>query len=70
MSTRRSHPCELGVHCDGQGTIQVYVVSPDIYCCIKCVAGEEHKTQKAVREDLKAGHPGIYRARRRPAEES
>ena len=68
MTTRQSDPCEFKTHCDGQGKIQVYVVAVDLYCCIKCAAGEERMTQKAVREDLAAGHPRIRRARRRPLE--
>ena len=69
MTSRRSEPCEFQKHCDGKGTIQLYVVAFDLYCCIKCAAKEEGMTQKAVREDLAAGHPGIRRARRRPVEE-
>ena len=56
--------CELGIHCDGKGKIQMHVVNFGILVCIKCAAGEEGLTQKKVREDLREPMwKGIHRAR-------
>ena len=38
MTSRRSEPCEFQKHCDGKGTIQLYVVAFDLYCCIKSLS--------------------------------
>ena len=57
--------CELGVHCNGQGKIQLHVVSFNVLVCIKCAAGEEGITQKEVREHLRSGeyYHRVHRAR-------
>ena len=52
---RKADPCELGIHCEGKGRIQLLVIAFDSYVCIKCAAGEEELTQCEVREHLRSG---------------
>ena len=60
-----SYRCQLGIHCEGRGRIQVHIVQSDKLVCIKCVAGEERLTQQAVMKDLREGRDPnlIHRAR-------
>ena len=55
MNAISDKKCQLGIHCNGEGKIQVHVIQPNILICIKCAAGEENQTQKKTREDLRSG---------------
>ena len=57
--------CQLGIHCNGEGKIQVHIIEADVLICIKCAAGEENQTLKKTREDIRSGEHRryIHRAR-------
>ena len=58
--------CELGVHCNDSGKIQVYLRSVGMYCCLRCVAGEENTTQLEVVKQVRVGvHPIEWATSRR-----
>ena len=65
MRETSDNRCQLGIHCENQGKIQIHVIGPNILICIKCAAGEENQTQKKTREDLTSGQHSrhIHRAR-------
>ena len=54
------HTCQLGVHCGGEGRIQLHAVPANMLVCIKCAAGEEHITEQQVRPQLRSGEKHSY----------
>ncbi len=44
--------CQLGIHCNGNGEIELHVIQHDVLICARCAAGEEGITTWEVREQL------------------
>ena len=64
--------CEGAWYCEGHEVVQVHVVEPDSYLCVKCAVGEErragnHLTQANMRESLREPewHSRIHRVKSR-----